>query len=241
MSSFPFNVICETSTVHDGNMSFKAGSKSDVTSNRVSFLAKFKIAPYEHIAMLCNHGSRITYVDHDHFSVGAFELEDQVQSDVLVTQEKHLALFLLTADCIPLSLYDKTTHTIALAHISRKTFVDGLIQKTITFLSGELGVVPQNLQVHIGPHIKKDSYVFQLPLQEEPDVLKNYIKIKDAMAHIDLPLACTSQLEIHGVLKENIFISPIDTGISKDYFSYYRMKKNNEPDSARMATILMQR
>jgi copper oxidase (laccase) domain-containing protein len=241
MTHFPKNIVCETSTVADGNMSFRAGMKKEVIDNRTHFLEKFGIAPHEHVAMCCDHGDKITLVDHDHFGVGVFEPEDQLQSEVLVTQRKHLALFLLTADCLPLSLYDKTTQTIALAHISRKTLVDGLIQKTMTFLHSELGVVPQNLLVSIGPHIKKESYVFPLPLQEEQAFLKNYTEIKDGFAHIDLLGISVAQLGALGISKEHISVSPIDTGTSDSYYSYYRMKKNGEPNAARMATILMMR
>jgi copper oxidase (laccase) domain-containing protein len=41
--------------------------------------------------------------------------------------------------------------------------------------------------------------------------------------------------------EDNITVSPVDTGASNEYFSYYRMKQGSKPDAARMATILMQR
>lgn len=241
MLSFPKNIICVTSTTGDGNMSFKGAMKKEIIDNRTRFLRKYGIGEQEHIAMRCDHGEKITLVDRDHFSIGVHTPEDQLQSEVLVTQRKHLALFLLTADCLPVSFYDPITQTIALAHISRKTLTRMLVQKTIAFLHNELGVNPQNLLVHIGPSIKKESYAFSLPLLEVHNELKNYIEIKDTVAHIDLPLACTSQLEKLGVLKENIFVSPIDTRTSSEHYSYYCMKKNNEQDTARMATVLMQR
>lgn len=241
MSIFPKNVICETSTINNGNMSFRAGSKKEVTNNRARFLEKFGIAYQEHIAMSCNHGDRITLVDNKHFSVGATEQEDVLQSEVLVTQKKHLALLLLTADCQPVSFFDPTTHTIALAHISRATLVKKLTQKTVHFLSSELGIKPSNLLVHIGPHIKKESYAFLLPLEESVPELLPYTEEKNGYAHIDLLEANIAELIASGIAKEKISVSDIDTGTSKKHYSYFQMKKKGEQDSERMATILMMR
>jgi len=241
MTNFPKSIICETSTLQDGNMGFKAGSKKEVIDNRTRFLEKFGIAYQEHIAMRCDHGDIITLVDGKHEAVGATEPEDQIKSEVLVTQKKHLALLLLTADCEPVSFYDPVSQTIALLHISRKTLIAKLIEKTVSFLEDTLGVLPQNLLVNIGPHIKKESYAFILPLEEAPAELAPYTEEKNEHAHIDLVQASIDQLNGTGIDAKNIFVSPIDTGTSKNHYSYFMMKKNGEPDAARMATILMMR
>jgi copper oxidase (laccase) domain-containing protein len=199
MTRFPKNIICETSTVAHRNMSFRAGANQEVVENRTAFLAQFGIAYKEHIAMSCDHGEIITLVDETHESVGATDPEQILQSEVLVTQKKHLALFLLTADCQPMSFYDPVTQTIALAHISRKTIVQKLIQKTVQFLQSELGVEPTNLLIHIDPHIKKESYVFPLPLSEDTPELKECIEEKDGNAFIDLIKASLQQLNQAGL------------------------------------------
>lgn len=241
MHTLPKNITCETSTIVDGNMDFRFSSKKEVIDNRTLYLQKFGIAYQEHIAMRCDHGDIISLVDHTHPSVGAIGQEEQVHSEVLVTQKKHLALMLFTADCQPVSFYDPVTQTIALAHISRKTLLANLSQKTVTFLQEKLSVTPSNLIVHIGPHIKKESYVFPLPLTEESPYLKVYTEEKNGVAHIDLVAANLAQLTATGITLENIFVSPIDTGTSKEHYSYFMMRKKGLPDSARMATILMMR
>ncbi len=241
MTNFPKNIICETSTVTWGNMSFRAGSNQEVVRNRAAFLSQFGIAYQEHIAMSCDHGEIITLVDEANESIGATNPQNILQSEVLVTQKKHLALFLLTADCQPMSFYDPVTQTIALAHISRKTIVQKLIQKTVDFLQSELDVEPSNLLIHIGPHIKKESYVFPLPLSENTPELTAFIEEKDNKAYVDLLGASLQQLTQAGINPDNIVVSPVDTGASEEYFSYYRMKQNGEPDAQRMATILMMR
>lgn len=239
MSTFPRGVICETSTVADGNMDFRFEERDEVIAARTSFLLGYGIDYTEHIAMRCDHGEIITLVESGHESIGVTEQEKQVHSEVLVTQAKGLALMLFTADCQPVSFFDPVTETIALAHISRKTLALHLPLKTVQFLKDMLAVDPSNLMVEIGPHIKKESYTFTLPLTEASEEQKLYTEEQGGLAHIDLVSWNLAQLAQAGIILENISISPIDTGTSKEHYSYYMMKKYGEQKEARMATILM--
>ena len=239
--SFPENILCETSTATDGTMSFKGGDIENVTENRLRFLKKFGIESEAYIPILCNHGETITVVDTTHASLKTVEPKKGVLAEVVATQEKSIALFLLTADCQPMSFFDPVTQTIALAHISRVTLTKKLPQKTVLFLRNTFGVDPANLLILIGPCIKKESYAFPLPLSSVDPVLRTHIKEKGGYAQIDLLGASIEQLTASGVMKKNISVSPIDTGSSADYFSYFRMKKEGVSDTARMATVLMMR
>jgi len=241
MNDFPKNIICETSTVAGGNMDFRFGPRSEVIGNRTRFLERYGIAYQEHLPMRCDHTDIISAVDHTYEALGATSQEEQLHSEVLVTQKKHLALMLLTADCQPVSFYDPVTQTIALAHISRKTLTALLSQKTVRFLREEMGVDPKNLLVHVGPSIHKESYAFRVPLGDVHPLLLHFTEEKESLAHIDLIEANVEQLKNSGIKRENISISPEDTGASSDYFSYFVMKQKGEAKEARMATILMMR
>lgn len=240
MNNFKSNIICETSKAQDGNMDFRFGGRNEVLENRTKFLERFGIAYQEHIAMRCDHGDIICLVDDRNEAVGATSQEGQIHSEVLVTQRKHLALMLFTADCQPVSFYDPVTQTIALAHISRKTLTAKLSEKTVNFLKRKLNVDPSNLLVNIGPSIQKESYAFPLPLASEHPLLVPFTEEKEGFAHIDLVGANLHQLIASGINKENIIVSADDTA-SPDYFSYFMMKKNNASQEARMATILLMR
>lgn len=240
MKDLPKNVLCETSKAQDGNMDFRFGGRNEVLENRTKFLERFGIAYQEHIAMRCDHGDIISLVDDRNEAMGATSQEEQIRSEVLVTQKKHVALMLFTADCQPVSFYDPVTQTIALAHISRKTLTAKLPQKTVHFLKQKLAVDPANVLVIIGPSIQKESYAFPLPLAEEHPLLVPHTEEKDGFAHIDLIGANLDQLIASGINKENITVSADDTA-SPEYFSYFMMKKNNASQEARMATILLMR
>ena len=223
------------------SMSFKAGNIENVIDNRLRFLKKFGIENSTYVPIRCNHGETISAVDASHSSLITAEPEKGVLAEVVATQEKNIALFLLTADCLPMSFFDPSTQTIALAHISRVTLTKKLPQKTVDFLKNTFGVDPVDLLIQIGPHIKKESYAFTLPLTSIDPVLKTHIEQKNGYAHIDLLGASIEQLTVSGVMEEHISVSPIDTGSSAEYFSYFKMKKEGVSDTARMATVLMMR
>lgn len=238
MNNFPDTVLCAISNAEDGNMDFRFGESERVIAARTQFLKKHGVSYEEHIAMRCDHGDIITHVTSFHAEVGARSQEEQVHSEVLVTQDKRLPLMLFTADCQPTSFYDPVTETIALAHISRTTLCNKLSEKTINFMRESFGTNPEDLLVHIGPSIQKESYRFPLPLEEIHGELKDFIEEKDGYAHIDLIGAHLRQLHASGIPQGNISVSKEDTA-SDAYFSYFKMKQEGRTDDARMATILM--
>ncbi len=240
MNDFPCNIICETSTVTDGTMSFRSGDTNTVARNRLAFLKKCGIESEKYVPILCDHGETIVEVTGTNAKTVTVDSQE-VRAEVVVTQEKNLPLFLLTADCIPMSFYDPVTETIALAHVSRVTLGKSLPQKTVGFLWDTLAVQPENLLINIGPHIKKESYKFALPLATVDQILAPHIYEAARYAHIDLLGASMRALTQSGIHKENIHISDIDTATSEHHFSYYRMKKMGDDTKPRIATILMLR
>ena len=240
MAAFPPEVICITSTAQDGNMDFRFDDEETVIANRTRFLEKQGILYEDHIAMRCDHGDIISLVTSFNPEAGATTQDDQIHSEVLVTQEKNLALMLFTADCQPAAFYDPLSQSIALAHISRKTLCNKLSEKTVRFLSDTFGTNPEDLLVSVGPSIQKTSYTFPLPLQETHPELEGFITEKDGFAHIDLIGAHEKQLLALGIPRSQISLSEEDTASPK-YFSYHTALKKGVGDNARMATILMLR
>lgn len=231
------HTLFATSTTLDGNMSFRFGNENEVLRNRKTFLEKHSIPWGDHVCMKCDHTEKIIFVDDTKFPL---DIHRMVDAEVLVTQKKHTALMLLTADCLPTSFFDPVTQTIALAHFSRQTIADLLPQKTVQFLQQMLGVNPANLQVNVGPHIHKDSYSFPAPLPHVSEIIAPFIETSGGTAFIDLPSAHNHQLEEAGVLKSNIALCEIDTATSPNHFSYYIHKKKGDQDG-RLASILMMR
>ena len=239
MPNFPKNIVCETSTIADGNMGFRFGEPETVVANRKHFLEQHGFSLETYIPMKSEHGDIIVGVDNSMVKDSIHSQEETLEADVLATQEKDLALFLATADCQAISFYDPTTHTIALAHISRHTIALGLVQKTIDFLHKAYSTNPKDLLVHISPHIKKDSYRFKTPLEHVSPSIAPFITEKDGYASIDMESASLHELTQVGVQKTNITLSDIDTATSPNHFSHYCATRDNTP-GGRLGTILAQ-
>ena len=218
-------------------MGFRFGAIDAVIENRTQFLAKNNLSYIDYIPMQSDHGDIIKIVDRNALTKEVSSQEEAAKADVLITQDKNLALLLTTADCQPVSFYDPETKTKALAHISRHTLAQNLAKKTVNFLCEDLHAHPADLLIHIGPHIKKESYEFPLPLKEVSPHLEPFIEEKDGYAYIDTVEACLWQLTCAGVSKENIDISDVDTATSKNHFSYYVATRDALPDG-RLATVL---
>ena len=231
-----------TSTVADGNMSFRFGDEKSVVANRERFLEKHGIGFENHICMKCNHGMHLAAVNRDSRGVGAKTQEDMIEAEVLATNEKGLVLMLLTADCIPATFYDPEHEAITLAHLNRHTIAHSLAQKTVRFLRETYGTDPTKLLVHFGPHIKKESYRYPLPLPDPtPPQLAPFVHEENGAAVIDMTAAHKAELLNEGVPEQNIEISPINTATSPDHFSYYRSKHDSVYPDGRLVTIAMLR
>ena len=231
-------ILFETSTIGDGNMSFKFGAEAEVNENRQRFVEECGIPVNRHICMACDHGEEIIAVNRDTRGVGALSQTEMPVAEVLVTNEPRIALMVLTADCLPMGFYDPVRKVIALAHVSRKTTTHRLAQKTISFLHETYDSNPADIHVTVGPYIHTRSYAFPTPLESIDETLTDHITYKNNRAYVDLQSANRAQLTAAGVPAKQIIFSDIDTYTSPDHFSHMKSKETGEQDG-RIATIMM--
>ncbi len=225
------------STATDGNMGLRFGTEAEVTLNRKTWLTKQNIDPNQVCLMDVAHEADIFDVTKENF-----EPNMRPVCDVLVIQEPNLALMLLTADCLPVTIYDPVTTTIALGHFNRHNIPFEIAKKTITHLVEHYGSNPADLLIHIGPCISADSYRFPLPLQQEPPpATKPYVKIKDNHAHVDVTRAHVDALLEVGVPEKQITLPTIDTATHPNYYSHFATKQLETKPDGRFATVVLRK
>ena len=234
-------MLFKTSTIAAGNMSFRFGSVPNVLKNRTQFLEKHSLSYTNCVPMICSHGDKIVPVfRHSNQKwFGPTTPKAAPKAEALITNEPNITLLLLTADCLPTAFYDPIQNVTALAHLNRKTIAHDLGQKTIRFMEERYGSTPKDIVVKIGPHIKKESYRFPIPLTEPtPPQLLGHTEVVAGQITIDLTSAEIEQLTAVGVMKKNISVTKIDTATSDKYFSHYRSRNDPHYPEGRMATIL---
>jgi len=92
--------------------------------------------------------------------------------------------------------------------------------------------------VALGPCIKKESYIVpKVYIRHSGNWNDCHIKSVDDGFSVDLPGILTEQAVLSGAVKENIYVSHIDTCIDSSFFSHYRAKRLKE-EEGRFLTVI---
>lgn len=152
---FP-EVIAVTSSRFDLEMgsSTNPGPENEFLKNRESFLAGKRIPPDRVVMAGLAQGRQVRTVTEippeRHFP----------DSDGLVTVVPEIGLTITHSDCFPIFLVEPEQRIIGIAHAGREGVFAGVLGATIQAM-GELGAVPKQIHVAIGPGICHQCYVIQ--------------------------------------------------------------------------------
>ena len=80
----------------------------------------------------------------------------RVNADALITNIKNIAISVLTADCVPILIYEKVNHIVACVHAGWKGAINGIIENTFNNMI-QMNKV-NSFYVAIGPCIGLESY-----------------------------------------------------------------------------------
>jgi YfiH family protein len=218
------------------------GRKSDPRSSsqhRQLLLENLNIDSKELFFVKQVHGDRIFVLDDPKKSADQVEQEE---ADALVTHLTEKPIAVLTADCVPVILYDPEKHVAGVAHAGRKGTQMGIVSKTISILSKVYGSRPQDVVMALGPAIGGCCYEV-----EEPCIVpfrENYREWKDfVIAHsqnkfmLDLLKANEADGVRAGILKENIHQAGECTSCNNDRWYSYR----KEGTTGRIVSLVMLR
>jgi len=164
-----------------------------------------------------------------------------VWTNAIITDAKHLAICLCTADCLPMTLYDPKLHILALAHLGWQATMQHLIDQILAGMRQFFGSHPADIKVFIGPSIKKESYIFDNPEQLKMPQWKGYLHPTADGYGIDLVGYNLNRLAENSIDPSNIQVSPVDTALSRDYESHYSHTKQGRPKARRFLNISMLR
>jgi YfiH family protein len=233
--TLPTNLHLAYSTTKEGVMSFVYQT---VLAERKQFLAKHGMKLDSSVSMRLEHDTNIADVSTKDLGANMESLEEKLMVDALVTTEYGITLMSLTADCLPIVLYDKATHTIALVHCSWKNTSEKFVRKVLKHLHDKYHVDPSEVQAIIGPSIRQESYGFEDLNQKNDSVWQPFLKQKSGKYHIDVVGYNVAQMVDSGVLDKNIQDCGIDTYTNTSYFSHRRSQEKGDSEG-RMATVVM--
>lgn len=157
------------------------------------------------------HSSDILVIDKPLPNIRAF---NQISADGIVTDQKGLAIGVLTADCLPNLLFAPSIGVVGVIHAGRRGTLLGITERVIDTMVERFDVKPRDILAALGPCIGPCCY--------ETDIRQaNYTRLAEK-----------------GVLEENISTADICTSCLKETFFSYR---GNRGRTGRQLNFIMMR
>ncbi len=128
-------------------------NKENINKNLNYVAQKIRIKKSNLILMHQTHSAKVVEIKKDNY-------KKKIIADAMITKMKGVALAVLTADCVPIILYDKKNEIIGCIHAGWKGAFSGIIKNTISKfknLNSE-----NKIYASIGPCIGKKSYEVDL-------------------------------------------------------------------------------
>ncbi len=162
-------------------------------------------------------------------------------ADAIITEKKNFPIAVLTADCVPILLFDKKRKMIAAIHAGWKGAFKKIINKVVKFMLKK-GCKTKDITVAIGPSITQKSYNVKIDFKnkfiKKHKKNKIFFKNKNNLIYFDLPNFIKSQLKFNRISK--IDMINIDTYDKKNnFFSARRSLRLKHEDYGRNISIIM--
>ena len=164
-----------------------------------------------------------------------------INADAIITEREKLPIGILTADCVPLLLFDKRRKIIAAIHAGWRGALKGIINKVIKFMLKK-GCSKKHITAAIGPSINSKNYNVKIDFKDKfikkHKKNKIFFKNRNKLIYFDLPNYIKSQLKFNKISK--IDMINIDTYEKKNnFFSARRSLKLKQDDYGRNISIIM--
>ena len=165
----------------------------------------------------------------------------KLNGDALITDVKNVAIGVLTADCVPILIYDKNRKIISAIHAGWKGAYKGIINRVIKFFLKK-GSKAKDLIVTVGPCITEKNYEVQNDFKEKfvkkDSENKKFFDIRKNKTYFSLNKYVYCQLKKLGI--KNLEIINKDTFDSNNnFFSARRAFHNKENDYGRNISLIM--
>jgi polyphenol oxidase len=243
-SMLPFNplgkfgidnsVIASFSRRQDGNMSLSFGDIRDSLENRKKFLSVQDIDYRDLITAQQVHGKNVEYMRQKNKGSGASDYESSViDTDGFITDQPGVPLAILTADCLPVFIYDPRRPAIAILHAGWRSSEQNISEEGLKGMQNKFGSRPKDLLVGFGPSIR--SCCFEVEKDFKSNFAFGLLK-RNGRVFMDIALINQRQLVNCGVREENIFDPALCTFCNNnDFFSFRKEAKA----AGRLISVMM--
>jgi polyphenol oxidase len=181
------------------------------------------------------HSNKFIYID------DKYNNKKKPKADAIITNQKHLPIAVLTADCAPILIYDNKIKMIAAIHAGWKGALKGIINKVTKFMIKK-GCESENMTAVIGPSISlknyevKEDFKNRFVKRDKKNLI--FFKTNKTKLYFDLTGYIYSSLKMIKI--KHIDVLKIDTfDIKNKFFSARRALKLKHNDYGRNISIIM--
>ena len=207
-------------------------NKKNILKNLNFVTKKMNIKKNKLILMHQTHSNKIAVVKKEN-------LNKKIIADAMITKIKGIFLGVLTADCVPIILYDANNKIIGCIHAGWKGAFSDIIKKTIN----KIKKINTNNKIYacIGPCIGKKSYEVDLNfykkfINKSYQNKKYFIKKNNRKKLFNLRRFVADKLVKHNVKLDHV---NRDTYVEKsNFFSFRRSCKLQQKDYGRCISVI---
>ena len=167
------------------------------------------------------HSANIFIVSNNR-EIGWEKLEDAIENcDAFITDQKNIMLTILTADCVPILLFDPQQNIIAAIHAGWRGTEQEILLKTVQKMQTFFNSNPKNILAGIAPSIGQCCYEVDWNVAKHFEEIEGAYQEKNKKYMLNLPHINKTQLLRAGLKSNNIELSNICTACNVEkYFSY---------------------
>ena len=225
-------IICATSTRSGGispkpydslNLAYHVGDDPhNVTENRKIFCGELGIDIGSLVLANQVHSDNVEIIESNQAGCGSLGVNDAIaNTDAMITTSSSVSIGVMTADCMPVMIFDPKTPSIGVAHAGWKGAVLRIAQKTVLKMKSAFGTDPSDCIVALGPSIMQCCY------EVGDDVIAKFngefgVSACTKGNMLDLPRSVEIQLIDAGVKSDNITSDGTCTACNLNLFYSHR-------------------
>lgn len=204
-----------------------------VTNNRTRVAAEMDVPALALVGVHQHHSADVAVITEP--------TSERPKADAMVTDQKDIALGILTADCQPVLFADKEAGVIGAAHAGWKGALNGVLSNTVAAME-QLGAKRGNIAAAIGPCISQSAYevgpeFFEDFIAQDHSFTRFFAGGQDDRMQFDLPGFGLHMLREAGVGVAE-WIGHCTYQDAARFYSYRRTTHNNEPDYGRLISVI---
>ena len=167
--------------------------------------------------------------------------KNKAKADAIITDQSKLPIAVLTADCVPLLLFESNKNMIAAIHAGWRGAYKGIIDKVINFMIKK-GCKKNLIIAAIGPCIGQNNYNvkkdFKKRFIKKDKKNKIFFKSKNKKYFFNLKQYIILEMKKLGIKKIKLINKDTFSGVNT-YFSARRSLKKKENDYGRNLSLIM--